>query len=593
MAITVECTACQHPYTVPEQFVGKRVKCKKCGTVFTVEQPPPPALHEADPFAEAPFEPVREKKSEAPSPKWQVPVIATVEAAKAPVIANTDLRPSGPRLGSIGGAPAYILSLMLAVSVVAGVYLTVASYTQVKDSHAANVAVGHIWGWIIGADVLFFAVIGPLLLLGIWGTSQIFNFRMVDSAYWRACTVAAPPTVLLYLADALPSPADWVLRIAAIPVAFYLLKWLFNLDWITGLVGFIFSAFGWVAGLVLMTVVLGLIMVGNLSTISHDIEPPVAVAVTPTPPVDSSTDSNPSPDNVPNTPAKGQASALARFKDRLQGKANADLSHSAREDVLPLAKQLRQEAESLRPAFHDDPEWPNILGTLEQFEHKVAALPSNDIDPAIYTDAADAEDWTISKLSRGLLNDEVSFKQFKIQPPLDTQINLASSEDAIDGLTWNNIQVPTTSISVYTKPRKNSKQRRPVVSENANVLHAADEAGLYSIHAPASNATYGQISGLFATRVAMSDATQESQEVDYLVPISDEWLIVHLTFPMQNSAAGKVLEAAARTLRQADVGEARADPFAAKYIVSRLADDFEHVAPILRSQGPLAEDCAG
>jgi HEAT repeat protein len=50
------------------------------------------------------------------------------------------------------------------------------------------------------------------------------------------------------------------------------------------------------------------------------------------------------------------------------------------------------------------------------------------------------------------------------------------------------------------------------------------------------------------------------------------------------------MAAAAGTLRLTETGEQRADPLAAKVLAPRLAEDYEHVAPVLRNQGAAAEE---
>src|SRR5439155_22205954 len=39
MAITAVCTSCGKKFQAPDQFAGKRVKCKGCGAVFLIPGP--------------------------------------------------------------------------------------------------------------------------------------------------------------------------------------------------------------------------------------------------------------------------------------------------------------------------------------------------------------------------------------------------------------------------------------------------------------------------------------------------------------------------------------------------------------------------
>ncbi len=54
------CPKCQSQLRVPDEFLGKRVKCPKCGHIFQVGQPPP-AVVEVEPVEE------EEQKSSMPA----------------------------------------------------------------------------------------------------------------------------------------------------------------------------------------------------------------------------------------------------------------------------------------------------------------------------------------------------------------------------------------------------------------------------------------------------------------------------------------------------------------------------------------------
>ena len=74
------------------------------------------------------------------------------------------------------------------------------------------------------------------------------------------------------------------------------------------------------------------------------------------------------------------------------------------------------------------------------------------------------DDWTTGKLSRAKLSDEISFLQFKIQVPAAMRLDLNSSEQRPEGLAWDAPTVPGAHFSIYSKPRGDRKQRRPVVA---------------------------------------------------------------------------------------------------------------------------------
>jgi hypothetical protein len=96
----------------------------------------------------------------------------------------------------------------------------------------------------------------------------------------------------------------------------------------------------------------------------------------------------------------------------------------------------------------------------------------------------------------------------------------------------------------------------------------------------------GQINGMTATRLTAKDGSRAMQ---YYIPAGADWLILSVT-PSGDAKFAKVVDAAARTIREVDPGEAPADPFAPNRIARRLVDDFEHAAAILENEGDAAED---
>jgi hypothetical protein len=54
--VEIKCPECQNPLKVPEQFLGKKLKCKQCGHAFVARDP------NADPDDDAPAKPVKPSK---------------------------------------------------------------------------------------------------------------------------------------------------------------------------------------------------------------------------------------------------------------------------------------------------------------------------------------------------------------------------------------------------------------------------------------------------------------------------------------------------------------------------------------------------
>jgi hypothetical protein len=197
-------------------------------------------------------------------------------------------------------------------------------------------------------------------------------------------------------------------------------------------------------------------------------------------------------------------------------------------------------------------------------------------------------DWTtVVQLSGAKLGPEVSFKNFKFRPPKAMRMDLHSFEDGPAGLVWNG---PNSRLSIYTRPRDDPKQIRPVVADiNANE-HVTEKAGMLTVNRTNVTVSYGQLDGVLFTKIENSSDQVGDHSTQFIGPFDDVWLIVDFTALPGDPNFAAVLGAAARTVRQIEPGEERSDPFAANLIAAHLVDDYDHVAPLLRSQGSAAED---
>ena len=49
--IKFKCTKCERAYRVPDEYAGKRVRCKECGTVNQISSPKPEKVGSSDSVA--------------------------------------------------------------------------------------------------------------------------------------------------------------------------------------------------------------------------------------------------------------------------------------------------------------------------------------------------------------------------------------------------------------------------------------------------------------------------------------------------------------------------------------------------------------
>ncbi|HET6246670.1 MAG TPA: MJ0042-type zinc finger domain-containing protein [Tepidisphaeraceae bacterium] len=595
MAISVQCDNCRHSYKVDEKLVGQRVKCKHCGSAFLIEAPPPPD----DPFAEGAFDAaVEEKPAERPERVYSNPIAS---GALKPAAAPKPAPPAASTGQFVGAARSarvshtnlpinkltwLVLGLLAVVSLGVGIYLSSQAFSQVKDSHAAMMVTAKIWGWIVLFDAMVFAVLGPLLLLGVWGAATVLNERLTRSAYLRACATAAVAVIIACMAEFSPDLLKITLFVLILPALYYVVKIAFDFDWGAGAVALAFGAGGLLVGAFILKLVLGLIMAGTIFTAVNTARD-LALA-SPPPSTSDDTSWNTTADGKPGpavTPTRDPA-AYARFKEEVQTKTTADISQSTREEHMPDVIELKRGLASLQAAFHDQPDWDDTARRVDVFAQAVAALPSGKFDNSIYTDSPDADEWTTGQLSRGRLSPEVSFGQFKLQPPSDMKLDLHAVEEKPGVLTWASSTHAGASLSIFTMPRNNARQRKPAISDKPAVLHAAAEKGLLAINGANMNASEGQINGMTTTRLVETAGERATQ---YYIPAGDKWIVIQV-HPAADPFYAKVVNAAARTIREIDPGESLSDPLSPVFIAPRLMDDYDRAAAILKKAGPAGED---
>lgn len=624
MAITVHCAKCQNPSTVDERFIGQRVRCKKCGAIFVID--PPPLPEPQDPFsldfaelAAAPAAPAPAAPADKAS-KYKLPAAtaAPPDAQLASVAAQTASFPTQAPLGSetpaqgrayraepgLDAITPFALFAFVAATLVLGLMVMMQSYSSHPKNTPMGATVSHIWISVALINVFFFAIAAPMLLAGVWMTAKIFEFPLVDMPYLRACGAAALPSILILIAASFSGPAAWFFWIMTVPAMFYMVKLIFDLDWIGGSVGFVFAIASWLVGCLASNWILGLIVAGSIFTIMDQNaadaakkSATVARNSTSGGGAGQTSDSGGNatdatdPGSPGNAAAVAAANKLAQFKQQVQTETAVDLTGKLREDMLPAVQKLQDQFEALRPTCANDPDFPVVGEMIDQFRQKVNGLVSGKIDNDIYLATAPDLGWYTGHYSRAKLGPEVSFKQWKFQPPADLIFDLASNENLPAGLMW---QGPSGKLVIRAAPRNMAQplQYRPEVSTQPGPVALATQKGLFLIQRDNVDVSSGLIDGVVFTRIASRDLSKDPL-IQYVAPMDNQWLIVELS-PSADPAAGamlqRIFEASAQTFRLADPGEGRADPFAAGNILSHLASDHDRVLAIIKTQGPAAED---
>lgn len=607
--MTIVCSSCGRSYRVANTFAGAKVKCRNCGTIFTVEAAAPLPPPSNDPFEQVSNDPTVVEETTAPS--WEklqtIEIDGSISGSAKPLTA--EMLRSQRLTGRAGrGGPNWVRLAMLLLffevisTLVFGIYVTTSALS--RENHSAEL-LAHLWTWDLIGEVLFFIALAPAVWLGVWAASKILNFAMVDSPYLRACGVIAGPMILLYIALISPAAVAYSLAFLLILLLAAGVMLFYDLDWEGAAVAAMMAL-----GALFFVGFLGETLLS--ATLSGGITTIVAQAM----PADSNagsllaqggsganaTDaSGNSPGATPGassgaaltpgaaeTPTPADDSEMVRLKQSLAEKEGLNLSLSTREEFTDAVAEMRRQAKSIRKANPMSAEAVDLVRRVEEFAKKVDELPSGMVDQSIFTNPTDVDDWTTGDLSRGRLNGEVSYLQYKIQPPLEAKFDLHSSPQGPPGLTWTTVAPAGLTFSISSQPRKDIRQLRPLLSDKPVALHNAEAAGLLAINTTGLTVEYGQINGLNFTRLSTGVGSGD-RWTEYLSPIDDGWLVIRFTLPPTSDPVVKILDAAARTVRKAEPGEKPSDPFGARFIASHLADDFDEVAPMIRKQGSAAE----
>jgi hypothetical protein len=242
MPVPVNCEQCQAHYLIDDKFAGKRAKCKKCGHIMAIPLPAGPGGKASSPHddtsgGEIGVEPPAPWETGKPGvPKGWRPDSVVVErdedVTDIPIeqghsYAAASVAPIGPLVPALIGLFA---ASVLALAIIAQVSL---------DDPSVNASIP-IWAKALLQLTTFFAVIGPLAMVGVKIASQIRGFRLARPTYLRATAAAALPlAAALWLGKLVGNGNELVFLVAVLAVGaitFQVIRTLFYLESISGLV---------------------------------------------------------------------------------------------------------------------------------------------------------------------------------------------------------------------------------------------------------------------------------------------------------------------------------------------------------------------
>jgi HEAT repeat protein len=489
--------------------------------------------------------------------------------------------------GLDGLTPILLVAYVLG-AIGAGVY----AHTQLPklaEQGVPTLSPSVLWTSIILGIVMLFAVSGPMVLLGVFIASKVMKFPLSGAAYLKACGVAALPWLMLTLANVLPQNIALRLLVvlAIIPAVFFVIKTTYELTFGEGAVTFVMSGITGVIGLVISIAIVGAVaavgVISEKQTVAGggnpaiDVIPKLPGVTTPVAPSPRSTQTNPGPAKSP----------VESLKESLVNQLATPSAQSREAQERSLAS-LRTQA--THAGATGDAE---VAKLLKELEGRAAAAPSEKPDPAIYQELIATTAWTPTEAQAALLSpDEVSFKGFNLRVPKDFKADLSSSESDAKGLVFSagRAGADRGRIVLRTAPANNAKQRRPWMTTERFQRDAAEREKLLAVEGGTSEA--GKINDVAFTRIVHEPGQRfgvHGRSAQYVARTGDGWLVAEAVAPSNEPAALERLEASIRTIRPRPEGDPKADPFAPELLASRLAEDPERIAQLLRARGKEAE----
>ena len=468
-------------------------------------------------------------------------------------------------------------------------------WAHMRGSGAEGFSASTLWTTVIVGMVLFFAIIGPMVFLGVFVASKLMKFPLGTASYLKACGVAALPGLMLTLTQFLPrNPAlVFLVVLAILPVTYYVLKTVFEISWAEGAVAFLVSALTGVVGLFITALILAAVVAGAVVADQQGKGPQASLPTLPELTKGITPNVKPGPSSAVATPGTTGSTPGSTKKpgDSLKETLTAKLAQKPETS----REVQQQEVAALRAQAEQAGAKSDVLNLLQELEARAVAAPSEKPEPTIFQEPVATIAWKPADAQAGALQaDEVSFKGFNFRPPKEFRADLDGSESDEKGFTFAPPTRDGGKLTLHAVAAGNASQRRPWVTRQKFQTTAAEAEKLFTIDGTgASVVEEGSINGVPFTRIVHEPGKRwgvSGKSVQYVTRSSDGWVIADAVASSGITTGTDPLEASIRTLRPRPAGDPKVDPFAIEMLVARFGEDPDRVATLIRQKGKAAED---
>lgn len=456
--------------------------------------------------------------------------------------------------------------------------------------------------------VSHFLVVAPLILLAVFIASKIMRFELPGAAYLRAAGVGALPLVALlgikYLA-----PSDMTIRlvliVAILPLAFYVLLYVFELLLTEALVAYGFTLVFFVIGVFVSLVLSGVVATAGLAKSPAQIDQAIRedmqkqwqeqmeqqrASRNPRGPQPFSPPGYPggNNDSTPPTPVDPLQSRAESLQRRLEAFNARNFESASAEQIEREFAPIRVDVTSATASMKDRPEWQAITQSVKSIEQKITTLPSEKPDAAVFTALTPGAPFDPPANGMAALGQEVSFGKFDYRPPADAKLDLRASGATTH--VWSKGLGSRSQLTVSLLPRKNDQQKRTWVLTRPFQKPVAEKMSLYFVEGqPGTKRVQVGAFGTLAAEKIEGQSAMGYRFFEYVAADGDQWLVIRGQTRDDDSQSMDLFDMAARTLRLRPAGQPVNDPFAPERVVSRIAEDPESVSAILRKNPAAAE----
>jgi hypothetical protein len=234
-------------------------------------------------------------------------------------------------------------------------------------------------------------------------------------------------------------------------------------------------------------------------------------------------------------------------------------------------------------------QWQPVDQALAALEGRLTALPSEAVDPSVFAEPApSSSEWP--SVGAAQLGEEISFHAFRLRPPVDSLIDLTSSEaDEQRGLSWVSTKEHTCVMLLRQTPKADPRQRQPWLINRDFQAQAALRDRLLTIDTRETNVTPGTMDGIPFWRTRVVGAPGTGALIRYVGSSGNNWIIAEIHTGAAPTRITDAFDNAIRSLRLAKAGEPKSDPFSPARVAPRLADKPEEALALLRLHKSAAE----